>query len=227
MPPARARIERGNELDGVQASVNPPSSRPITAPPSRPRICCESGRVSGYQASVIDHHHHGGQGTMSHDVPEEQVRPRLIGSAVRPTGAGAVDGDAAAVPRLGWALALTTPIVFSGAAIRSDKAALNSARRKFDDGHPGVARHSRPYVIRWSCWCTALVGRHGSRRGPIYFRWRGGLRCFYWPGATRRPRPTLGGFRLRALLSRAPRTPCCARDGAEVRIPAGELAVGA
>jgi Cu+-exporting ATPase len=82
-----ARIERSlNQLDGVAASVNFAVEQAHVE---------HSGQVStedlvhavessGYHAAVIDHSHHGGghDDHMAHDLPEEQLRPRLIGSAV-------------------------------------------------------------------------------------------------------------------------------------------------
>ena len=66
---------------------------------------------------------------MSHDVPEEQLRPRLIGSAVLAVPVLALSMVMAwQFPGWQWlALALTTPIVFWG-GYPFHKAALHSAR---------------------------------------------------------------------------------------------------
>ena len=83
-----ARIERGlNGLDGVQASVNfaVEQAHVEHGPEVTADELVHAVQQAGYRASVIDHAAHGGHDAhdhMNHDVPTEQLRPRLIGSAV-------------------------------------------------------------------------------------------------------------------------------------------------
>ncbi|MCB9411222.1 cation transporter, partial [Mycolicibacterium sp.] len=124
-----AKIERGlNDLDGVRATVNFAVERAHVE---------HGGQVSehdlihavestGYHASVIDH---SGENHMNHDVPADQLRPRLIGSAVLALPVLALSMVMPwQFPGWQWVvLALTTPIVVWG-GYPFHKAALNSAR---------------------------------------------------------------------------------------------------
>ena len=87
-----ARIERGlNELDGVNASVNFAVEQAHIEHGDHLSAddLIRAVEATGYHASVIDHSGHAGHGGhaghedhMAHDLPEEQLRSRLIGSAV-------------------------------------------------------------------------------------------------------------------------------------------------
>ena len=133
-----ARIEKGlNELDGVNASVNFAVEQAhiehgdgVSA-----SDLIRAVEASGYHAAVIDHAGHTGHGGhedhMAHDLPEEQLRPRLIGSAV--LGVPVVLLSMVMAFQFGgweWvALALTAPIVFWG-GYPFHKAAFNAARHR-------------------------------------------------------------------------------------------------
>ena len=138
-----ARIERNlNRLDGVQASVNFAVEQAHVEHGTQVSAddLVHAVESSGYQAAVIDHSHHGGHGGheghddhMSHDLPEDQLRPRLIGSAVLAVPVLALSMVMAwQFPGWQWlVLALTTPIVFWG-GYPFHKAALRSARSRCD-----------------------------------------------------------------------------------------------
>ena len=185
---------------------------------------------SGYQASVIDHHHHGGhEDHMSHDVPEEQLRPRLIGSAVlASTGAGAVDGDAVAVPRLavGGAGAHHADRL-SGGGYLFHKAALEQRPpRQFDDGHPWC-RLGTLGLHLWSLVVLVTGVSHGmvTARANAHFEVAAAVTVFLLAGACGR-RPSARRVPPRALPSLAPGTPPCCATAPRSASPAGELAVG-
>ena len=127
-----AKIERSlNDLDGVQASVNFAVERAHVehGPQVSEHDLVHAVEYTGYHASVIDHSAHMSHDHMNHDVPAEQLRPRLIGSAVLAVPVVALSMVMPwQFPGWQWlVLALTTPIVFWG-GYPFHKAALNSAR---------------------------------------------------------------------------------------------------
>ena len=128
-----ARIEGSlNKLNGVHASVNFAVEQAHVE--HNHQVSTEdlvhAVEASGYHAAVIDHAHHGAHDDhMSHDLPEEQLRPRLIGSALLAVPVLALSMVMAwQFPGWQWVvLALATPIVFWG-GYPFHRAALNSAR---------------------------------------------------------------------------------------------------
>jgi len=83
-----AKIERGlNGLDGVAATVNfaVEQAHVEHAPSVGTEDLIRAVASTGYRASVIDQMHHSPMNHgdhMNHDLPEEQLRPRLIGSTI-------------------------------------------------------------------------------------------------------------------------------------------------
>ena len=228
-----ARIERNlNQLDGVQASVNfaveqahVEHGAAVTA-----EDLLRAVESSGYQASVIDHHHHGGhEDHMSHDVPEEQLRPRLIGSAVLALPVLALSMVMPwQFPGWQWlALALTTPIVFWG-GYPFHKAALNSARHGSSTMDTLVSLGTLSAYL-WSLVVLVTGVSHGMGHGAghVYFEVAAAVTVFLLAGRYAEAKAKRSaGSALRALLSLGAKDATVLRDGAEVRIPAGELAVG-
>ncbi|MGI9123750.1 MAG: heavy metal translocating P-type ATPase [Mycobacterium sp.] len=229
-----ARIERGlNKLDGVQASVNfaVEQARVEHGPDVTTRDLLAAVESTGYHAAVIDHSHHGHGGHddhMSHDVPEDQLRSRLIGSAVL------------AVPVLllsmvmafqfpGWqwvVLALTTPIVFWG-GYPFHKAAVNSARHGSSTMDTLVSIGTLSAYL-WSAIVVVTgLGGQGHGRGHVYFEVAAAVTVFLLAGRYAEAKAKRSaGSALRALLSLGAKDAVVLRDGEEVRIPADTLSVG-
>ena len=234
-----ARIEGSlNKLDGVAASVNfaVEQAHVEHGPEVSSEDLVHAVESSGYHAAVIDHSHHGAHGGhddhMAHDLPEEQLRPRLIGSAVL------------AVPVLllsmvmafqfpGWqwvVLALTTPIVFWG-GYPFHKAALNSARHGSSTMDTLVSLGTLSAYF-WSLVVLVTgIGGHGSGHGGggghVYFEVAAAVTVFLLAGRYAEAKAKRSaGSALRALLSLGAKDATVVRDGAEVTIPAADLSVG-
>lgn len=226
-----ARIERSlNQLDGVQASVNfaVEQAHVEHGPQITDGDLVRAVESTGYHAAVIDHEHHGGHDHMSHDVPQEQLRPRLIGSALL------------AVPVLalsmvmpwqfpGWqwlVLALTTPIVFWG-GYPFHKAALNSARHGSSTMDTLVSIGTLSAYL-WSLVVLVTGGAHsGHGQVHVYFEVAAAVTVFLLAGRYAEAKAKRSaGSALRALLSLGAKDATVVRDGAEVRVGVEELAVG-
>ena len=127
-----AKIERSlNDLDGVHATVNfaVERARVEHGPQVSEHDLIHAVEGTGYHAAVIDHSAQMGHDHMNHDVPAEQLRPRLIASAVLAVPVVALS-MVMPLQFPGWqwlVLVLATPIVFWG-GYPFHKAALNSAR---------------------------------------------------------------------------------------------------
>ena len=232
-----ARIERSlNQLDGVAASVNFAVEQAHVE---------HSGQVStedlvhavessGYHAAVIDHSQHGGGHVdhMAHDLPEEQLRPRLIGSAVLAVPVLALSMVMAfQFPGWQWVvLALTTPIVFWG-GYPFHKAALNSARHGSSTMDTLVSLGTLSAYF-WSLVVLVTgIGGHGSGHGGggghVYFEVAAAVTVFLLAGRYAEAKAKRSaGSALRALLSLGAKDATVVRDGAEVTIPAADLSVG-
>ena len=229
-----AKVERGlNKLDGVQASVNFAVEQAHVEHDSRVSAEDLMAAVAstGYRAAVIDHNHHGAHGAhaghdhMSHDVPTEQLRPRLIGSAVL------------AIPVLvlsmvmplqfpGWqwvVLALTAPIVFWG-GYPFHKAALNSARHGSSTMDTLVSLGTLAAFV-WST--VVVVTGMGKTAGARLLRGcgRGDGVPAGWP-LRREQGQTIGRSGSASAVVPGARDATVVRGDDEVRIPVGELAVG-
>lgn len=232
-----AKIEGGlNGLDGVAATVNFAVEQAHVEhdPAVGTDALIRAVASTGYRASVIDHAHHspmdhGDHGDhMNHDLPEEQLRPRLIGSAIL------------AVPVVvlsmvtpwqfpGWqwvVLALATPIVFWG-GYPFHAAAYNSARHRSSTMDTLVSIGTLAAYL-WSAFVviTGSTG-HGHGSGHVYFEVAAAVTVFLLAGRYSEAKAKrAAGSALRALLSLGAKEATVVRDGTEVRIPAGELAVG-
>ncbi len=223
-----AKIERSlNGLDGVRATVNfaVESARVEHGPQVSEHDLIKAVESTGYHASVVDHSGHG-QDHTNHDVPTEQLRPRLIGSAVL------------AVPVLalsmvmpwqfpGWlwlVLALATPIVFWG-GYPFHKAALNSARHGSSTMDTLVSIGTLAAYF-WSLYAV-LTGAAEHGHGHVYFEVAAAVTVFLLAGRYAEAKAKRSaGAALRALLSLGAKDATVVRDDTEVRIPVGELRVG-
>ena len=234
-----SRIERGlNTLDGVQAAVNfaveqahVEHDESVSA-----QDLIRAVESAGYQASVIDHsaHHHsgghgdgadddhGGGGHMNHDLPTEELRPRLIGSAILAVPV-VVLSMIMALHFTGWqwvALALTTPIVFWG-GYPFHRAALRSARHGTSTMDTLVSIGTLAAYV-WSA-VVVVTGMNAH----VYFEVAAAVTVFLLAGRYAEAKAKRSaGAALRALLSLGAKEAVVVRDGREVRIPAGELVVG-
>ena len=218
-----AKIEGGlNRLDGVAATVNFAVEQahvdhdPLVGTDELIRAI----EATGYHASVLDHGHPGDH--LSHDVPEERLRPRLIASSILAVPVAALS----MVPGWqfpGWqwlVLALATPIVFWG-GYPFHSAALNSARHRTSTMDTLVSLGTVAAYL-WSVF--VVVTGSGAH---LYFEVAVVVTVFllagrYAEGKAKRS----AGSALRALLSLGAKEVTVLRDGDEVRIAVGELVVG-
>ena len=224
-----SRVERSlNALDGVQASVNfaVEQAHVEYGPQITPADLLRAVESSGYHAAVIDHDRHDGDHNhMGHDVPQQQLRTRLIGSAVL------------AIPVLtlsmvmpwqfpGWqwvALALTTPIVTWG-GYPFHKAALNSARHGSSTMDTLVSLGTLSAYL-WSVVVLLSGGGHGHAH--VYFEVAAAVTVFLLAGRYAEAKAKrAAGSALQALLSLGAKDATVLRDGTEVRVAAEELVVG-
>lgn len=219
-----AKIETGlNRIDGVTASVNfaVEQAHVDHDPTVTAAELIRAVEAVGYRASVIDHTHPADH--LSHDVPGDRLRPRLIGSAIL------------AVPVIAWsmvmawqfpgwrwlALALTTLIVFWG-GYPFHKAALNAARHGSSTMDTLVSIGTLSAYI-WS----AIVVLQGDSHAHVYFEVAAAVTVFLLAGRyAEAGAKRSAGAALRALLSLGAKDAVIVRDGGEVRIPAANLLVG-
>ncbi len=227
-----ARIERGlNGLDGVAATVNfaVEQAHVEHAPSVGTEDLIRAVASTGYRASVIDQMHHSplNHGDhMNHDLPEEQLRPRLIGSTILAVPVVALSMVMAAqFPGWQWVvLALATPIVFWG-GYPFHTAALNSARHGTSTMDTLVSIGTLAAYL-WSAF-VVITGSTGHGHGHVYFEVAAAVTVFLLAGRYAEAKAKRSaGSALRALLSLGAKEATVVRDGTEVRIPAGELAVG-
>ena len=227
-----ARIERGlNGLDGVAATVNfaVEQAHVEHAPSVGTEDLIRAVASTGYRASVIDQMHHSPMNHgdhMNHDLPEEQLRPRLIGSAILAVPVVALSMVMAAqFPGWQWVvLALATPIVFWG-GYPFHTAALNSARHGTSTMDTLVSIGTLAAYL-WSAF-VVITGSTGHGHGHVYFEVAAAVTVFLLAGRVAEAKAKRSaGSALRALLSLGAKEATVVRDGAEVRSPAGELAVG-
>ena len=221
-----------NGLDGVQASVNfaVEQAHVEHGPQTTAAELVRAVESTGYHAAVIDHaaHAHGGHDDhMSHDVPQDQLRPRLIGSAVLAVPVLALSMlPAWQFPGWQWlVLTLTTPIVVWG-GYPFHKAALNSARHGTSTMDTLVSIGTLSAYL-WSVVAVAGGAGHGHGHGHLYFEVAAAVTVFLLAGRYAEAKAKRSaGSALRALLSLGAKDAVVLRDGAEVRIPADTLAVG-
>ncbi|MCH9721519.1 MAG: cadmium-translocating P-type ATPase [Actinomycetia bacterium] len=224
-----AKVERSlNKLDGVAASVNfaVEQAHVEHGPDVTSGDLLHAVESTGYRAAVIDHAetaHHGARGEhLGHDLPDTQLRSRLIGSAVLAVPAVLLSMVMAwQFPGWQWlVLVLTTPIVVWG-GYPFHKAALNSARHGSATMDTLVSLGTLAAYL-WSA--AVLLTGTGSH---VYFEVAAAVTVFLLFGRYAEAKAKRSaGSALRALLSMGAKDATVLRDGAEVRIPAGELSVG-
>jgi Cu+-exporting ATPase len=195
-----ARIEGGlNRLDGVVATVNFAVEQAHVEhdPQVSAHDLIRAVESAGYHALVIDHAHPNHDDHMNHDVPEDQLRPRLIGSAVLAVPVVALS-TVMAWQFPGWqplVLALSTPIVFWG-GYPFHKAALNSARHGTSTMDTLVSIGTLAAYL-WS----AFIVITGSA-GHVYFEVAAAVTVFLLAGRYSEAKAKRSaGSALRALLS--------------------------
>ena len=220
-----SKIEGGlNRLDGVAATVNFAVEQAHVEhdPHVSAHELIRAVESTGYHASVFDHAHPNHDDHMNHDVPEDQLRPRLIGSAVLAVPVVALS-MVMAWQFPGWqplVLALATPIVFWG-GYPFHKAALNSARHGTSTMDTLVSIGTLAAYL-WS----AFIVITGSA-GHVYFEVAAAVTVFLLAGRYSEAKAKRSaGSALRALLSLGAKEATVVRDGEEVRIGSGELVVG-
>lgn len=236
-----SRVERElNQLDGVAASVNfAVEQAHVEHDPSvTPAQLVAAVESAGYGASVIDHGAHGVHAGdhhdhMNHDLGTDQLRPRLIGSALLAVPVLALSMVMAwQFPGWQWVvLALTTPIVVWG-GYPFHKAALNSARHGTSTMDTLVSLGTLAAYL-WSAgvvFTEAISGaghRQGHGGGHVYFEVAAAVTVFLLAGRYAEAKAKRSaGAALRALLSLGAKDATVVRDGEEHRIPVGDLAVG-
>lgn len=217
-----------NRLDGVAATVNFAVEQAHVE--HDPQVSTDqlisAVESTGYRASVIDHAQMDHGDHMNHDVPEEKLRPRLIGSAVL------------AVPVVGlsmvmawqfpgwqwWVLALATPIVFWG-GYPFHSAALRSARHGTSTMDTLVSIGTLAAYL-WSAF-VVITGAATHGHGHVYFEVAAAVTVFLLAGRYSEAKAKRSaGSALRALLSLGAKEATVLRAGDEVRISAAELVVG-
>lgn len=222
-------VERGlNKLDGVHASVNAVLQQAHVEhdPRVAPEDLMRAVAAAGYRAEILGgagHEHHGaGDDHMDHDLPVEQLRPRLIGSAALALPVVALSMVTPwQFPGWQWlALALATPIVFWG-GYPFHAAALNGARHGTSTMDTLVSLGTLAAYL-WSV--VVLVGGFG---GHVYFEVAAVVTVFLLAGRwSENAAKRSAGAALRALLSLAAKDAVVLRDGAEIRVAADSLTVG-
>lgn len=222
-------IEGGlNRLDGVAATVNFAIEQAHVE--HDPQVSTDEliGAVeaSGYHASVIDHARMDHGDHMNHDLPDEQLRPRLIVSAVLAVPVVVLSMVMAAqFPGWQWlVLVLTTPIVLWG-GYPFHSAALNSARHGASTMDTLVSLGTLSAYL-WSAF-VVFTGAATHGHGHVYFEVAAVVTVFLLAGRFAEARAKRSaGSALRALLALGAKEATVLRDGTEVRIPADELVVG-
>jgi Cu+-exporting ATPase len=218
------RVERGlNDLPGVMATVNLAVERAHVEhdPAVSVDELIKAVESTGYQATPVSTAAH-----QHEDVPDADLRPRLIGSA------------ALAIPVVilsmvmpwqfsGWqwlVLALTTPIVLWG-GYPFHRAALINARHGSSTMDTLVSLGTSAAYL-WSLVAVAAdPGPHFH--GHVYFEVAAAVTVFLLAGRYAEARAKRSaGSALRALLSLGAKDAVVVRDGTEVHVPVGELRVG-
>ncbi|MEI6697564.1 MAG: heavy metal translocating P-type ATPase [Mycobacteriaceae bacterium] len=224
-----SKIEGGlNRLGGVAATVNFAVEQAHVEhdPEVSTHDLIRAVEACGYHASVIDHAQMNHGDHMDHDLPEEQLRPRLIGSAVLAVPVVALSMVMAwQFPGWQWVvLALVTPIVFWG-GYPFHKAALNSARHGTSTMDTLVSIGTLAAYL-WSAFVVISgAARHGG--GHVYFEVAAAVTVFLLAGRYSEAKAKRSaGSALRALLSLGAKEATVVRDDEEVRIGADELVVG-
>ncbi|MEJ6537731.1 MAG: heavy metal translocating P-type ATPase [Mycobacterium sp.] len=224
-----SKIEGGlNRLGGVAATVNFAVEQAHVEhdPEVSTHDLIRAVEACGYHASVIDHAQMNHGDHMDHDLPEEQLRPRLIGSAVLAVPVVALSMVMAwQFPGWQWVvLALVTPIVFWG-GYPFHKAALNSARHGTSTMDTLVSIGTLAAYL-WSAF-VVISGAATHGHAHVYFEVAAAVTVFLLAGRYSEAKAKRSaGSALRALLSLGAKEATVVRDDEEVRIGADELVVG-
>ena len=216
------KVERSlNRLGGVHASVNFALEQAHVEHDGHVSTeeLVKSVESLGYHASVLDRatgvHDH-----MSHDLPEGELRPRLIGSAVLAVPVVALS-MVMPLQFPGWrwvVLALATVIVVWG-GYPFHRAALLNARHGTSTMDTLVSLGTAAAFL----WSAAAV----ITGGEVYFEVAATVTVFLLAGRHAESRAKASaGSALRALLSLGAKAAAVVRDGTETRIPVSELMIG-
>lgn len=235
-----SRVERGlNKIAGVNARVN---------------LALESARVEhdgsvtgedlvkavesvGYTAQVVGGSHqdaHAGERDghdphdhMNHDVPDDQLKSRLIGSLILAVPV-VVISMAMPLHFSGWEIlvaALTTPILLWG-GYPFHRAALVNARHGASTMDTLVSLGTIAAYL-WSLWVLFANAGHTHGDVHVYFEVVAAVTVFLLAGRFAESRAKRSaGSALRALLSLGAKDVAVLRGGHETRIPVDQLAVG-
>src|SRR5574337_202104 len=227
-----ARVERGlNSLDGVHATVNLAVERARVEhePTVSAADLIRAVESAGYRASVVntaaenEHHEHS-------DVPDDQLRPRLIGSTLLAIPVVALS-MVTAWQFTGWqwlAFALTTPVVLWG-GYPFHRAAVRNAAHGASTMDTLVSLGTLAAYL-WSA--VAVITGHAFGEGHVYFEVAAAVTVFLLAGRYAESHAKRSaGAALRALLTLGAKDAAVMRRGqdgklAEVRIPVGDLRVG-
>ncbi|MFT9660629.1 heavy metal translocating P-type ATPase [Mycobacteroides abscessus subsp. abscessus] len=235
-----SRVEKGlNKITGVNARVN---------------LALESARVEhdgsvtgedlvkavesvGYTAQVVggshqdahagDHDGHDPHDHMNHDVPDDQLKSRLIGSLILAIPV-VVISMAMPLHFSGWEIlvaALTTPILLWG-GYPFHRAALVNARHGASTMDTLVSLGTIAAYL-WSLWVLFANAGHTHGDVHVYFEVVAAVTVFLLAGRFAESRAKRSaGSALRALLSLGAKDVAVLRGGHETRIPVDQLAVG-
>ncbi|WP_206792063.1 cation-translocating P-type ATPase [Amycolatopsis sp. MtRt-6] len=234
-----ARVERTlNKLDGVRASVNYATERATVQIPAAlgDDVLVERIRKAGYGAHV--------RGEDDEDLTLKRVRDlrrRLIVAAVLAVPLCDLSITLALVPSLrfpGWqwlCLALAVPVVF-WAALPFHRATLRNLRHRSSSMDTLVSLGVLASFF-WSAWATLFGGHEpgywvgfgptAAGADAIYLDVAAGVTTFLLAGRyfESRSRRNAAGL-LAALDALAVKDVRVLRDGGELMVPIGELAVG-
>ncbi|WP_099024288.1 heavy metal translocating P-type ATPase [Mycolicibacterium palauense] len=214
------RVERGlNRLEGVRATVNFAVERAHVEHDDRTSTqdLLDAVESVGYHASPLLE-----PGEGDGEVPRDALRPRLIGSALLAVPVVALSMIPAwQFPGWQWlVLALTAPIVAWGGS-PFHVAALRNAR------HGASTMDTLVSLGTLAAFGWSIVAVASGSGGHVYFEVAAAVTVFLLAGRYAEARAKRSaGAALRALLSLGAKDAAVLRDGAEVRVPVGELAVG-
>lgn len=237
-----SRVEKGlNKLEGVTARVN---------------LALESARVEhdgsisdddlvkavesvGYKAQVVGGSQAGAhqaghapdgldpQDHMNHDVPDGQLKARLVGSLILAIPVVAIS---MVMPWhfTGWEIvvaALTTPILVWG-GYPFHRAAFVNARHGASTMDTLVSLGTSAAYV-WSLWVLFASAGHTHGDVHVYFEVVAAVTVFLLAGRFAESRAKRSaGSALRALLSLGAKDVAVLHGGNETRIPVEQLAVG-
>jgi Cu+-exporting ATPase len=220
-----ARVERGlNNIAGVQATVNFAVERAHVEhdPAVSSDELIQAVEATGYHAAVLGRLD---EQPVDAGPADGDLRARLTVSAVLAVPVLALSMVMAwQFPGWQWlVLALSTPIVLWG-GYPFHRAALRNARHGASTMDTLVSLGTLAAYL----WSMVAVVRDGSHaHSDLYFETAAAVTVFLLAGRFAESRAKRSaGAALRALLSLGAKDAAVLRDGLEVRVPVGELAVG-